>query len=318
MNKALLLMVTCIAATGCRNHYQSDVVKETYVHKYGLPISASDWEQQGQDGQMIQLQKDGITVAKSYEKGTPHGISSWSFPNTTTIHREEEYEHGNLIAKRENYLSGMPHREECYNQSGSLSKRMRWYEDGSPAGVETYEFGLLVSGEYRTPLNSIESRVQDGNGTRTMRNNDGELIAKDTIQDGELAQRITFFPNGDPETISPYVNGVIEGDRLTYFRGGLPKTIEQWSNGKQEGITTVFHNGEKFSEVPYINGEKHGIELRFRDGDLLVEELSWLGNNPHGPHKIYVDGSTKVEWYNQGEIVSRPTFERLNPPRAER
>ncbi len=318
MNKALLLFLACIAATGCRNHYQSDVVKETYVHKYGVPISASDWEKEGQDGKMVQLQKDGVTVTRSFEKGIPHGVTSWSFPNTTTIYREEEHEHGQLTAKREHYLSGMPHREECYDDLGSLSKRMRWYEDGSPAGIETYERGLLITGEYRTPLNSVDSRIQDGTGVRTMRNNDGELIAKDTFFDGEMTERTTFYPNGDPESISPYANGVVNGNRLVYFRGGLPKAIEQWSSGEQHGVTTVFHNGEKFSEVPYIHGQKHGIELRFRDGELLVEEISWLNDHQHGSHKIYVDGSTKVEWYHQGEIVSRPTFERLNPPRAER
>lgn len=318
MNKYLLLSLTLLATTGCRNYYQGQVVKETYEHKYGLPVSGADFEKQGKTGKIVQLLKDGVTVTRSLENGLANGITSWTFPNTSTIHREEEYENGTLMVKRENYSSGMPQREERFDEKGVVTQRLRWYEDGTPAGVEHYVSGLLMSGEYRTPLNLIESRVQDGVGTRVLRSGDGELIAKDTITDGELVERISYYSNGDPASIAPYADGEIHGDRLTYFRGGLPKTVEHWVHGKQQGSTLVYHNGEKFAEVPYIGGEKHGVELRYRDGDLLVEELSWLHNKQHGPHKIYVDGSTKVEWYHQGQIVSRPTFERLNPPTAER
>ncbi len=318
MNKYLLLSLALLATTGCRNHYQGDVVKETYEHKYGVPVSASDWEKQGKDGKVVQLLKDGVTVTRSIVKGVPQGITTWTFANTSTIHREEEYDLGNLIVKRENYMSGMPQKEASYDSNGVITKRLRWYEDGTPAAVENYTGGLLVTGEYRTPLNLIESRVQDGAGMRVMRNGEGELIAKDTITDGELVERITYYPNGDPSSISPYSDGEINGDRLTYFRGGLPKTVEHWCNGQQEGSTIVYHNGEKFAEVPFINGQRHGVELRFRDGQLLVEELSWLNNTQHGSHKIYVDGATKVEWYHQGQIVSHPTFDRLNPPTVER
>ncbi|MCH9609663.1 MAG: hypothetical protein S4CHLAM45_00520 [Chlamydiales bacterium] len=318
MTKYLLLIAALVATVGCRNHYQGEVVKETYEHKYGVPVSAADWEKQGQDGKVIQLRKDGVTVTHSYDHGVLNGVSSWTFSNSTTIQREEDYDQGKMVARREHYISGIPSREICYDQDGAATRRMRWYEDGTPAAIESYEQHLLTTGEYRTPLNLIGSKVSEGEGKRLMWDNEGQLIAEDKIVDGKLTERVEYYANGDPSVITPYVNDEIHGERLTFQKGGLPNTCEKWVCGKQEGATLVYLNGEKFAEVPYKDGAKHGIELRFRDGSLVVEEINWVNNLQHGSHKLFIDGSTKTEWYHHGSVVSRPTYERLNPIYAER
>ena len=91
--------------------------------------------------------------------------------------------------------------------------------------------------------------------------------------------------------------------------------MEQWVQGVQEGTTVVYQNGEKIAEVPYVRCNKHGIEHRYRDGAQLVEEVTWREDIQHGQHKLYIDGETKLEWYHNGELVSRPAFERMNMPR---
>ena len=45
-----------------------------------------------------------------------------------------------------------------------------------------------------------------------------------------------------------------------------------------------------------------------------MEEVSWKDNVKHGPRKLYVDGTAKTEWYHFGDLVSRPTYERMNLP----
>ncbi len=305
-----------LIATGCSpSNRHNDVVKETYIHKYGVPVAKTDWDEQGKDGQIIQLKKDGITLAQSFAQGILNGESTYTFPNSSTVHRVEVFEKGELVAKRENYTSGVPMWEETYKH-GTLAKLTRWYEDGTPSATEIYQGNYLVKGEYRTPLNAVEASVEKGEGIRISRTNDGELLSKDTIHNGEMVERVTYFANGDPSVITPFEHGVIHGMRLTYLHGGLPRTAEQWNHGKQEGTTIVYQNGEKYAEVPYVNGKKNGVETRYRDGHLLVEELTWKDNVQHGQRKLYVDGATKSEWYHQGEMVSRATFERMNLPRA--
>lgn len=310
----LLTFATCATTSCTRNNQNCDVVKETYIHKYGVPVTKSDWEDQGKEGKVVALHKDGITVSTSYSKGVTHGPVSYSYPNSSTIHRVETYSHGELIALRENYPSGVPMQEELFEGS-ELIKLTRWYEDGTPQATEHYNNTFLTVGEYRTPLNVMESRIQDGHGTRICRTNDGELLSKDSIQNGQMIERVTFYSNGDPSTVTPFENGVVHGLRLTFLQGGLPNTVEQWVYGIQDGTTVAYQNGEKSAEIPYEQGKKAGTESRFRDGELLVEEVNWKDDVQHGQRTLYIDGNSRVEWYHHGEIVSRTTYERMNMPR---
>ncbi len=315
MKKLVLVIFAALTmlTTGCRNSAErGEIVKETFIHKYGVPVARSDWVLNGKDGQVIQLHKDGITTSRSYEKGILNGQTSYTFPNSSTIQKVETYIGGQIIAKTENFPSGLPMFEEKY-EGDQLSQLTRWYEDGTLSAVENYnDSGYIDSGEYRTLLNVIESRVQSGNGTRINRNNEAELLSKDTIQNGQLVERVTFFANGDPSIGIPYENELIHGNCLTFQIGGLPKTVEQWVHGQQEGTTIVYQNGEKMAEVTYVQSEKHGPEYRFRDGTQMVDEITWTHGVQHGQRKIFTDEAERTEWYHQGELVSRTTFERMN------
>ncbi len=315
MKKSALLalgLLSCLAA--CRNNQSNDVVKSTYIHKYGVPINQEEWKRQGEDGKVVLLHKNGVTTSRSYSQGVLHGECTYSFPNTSTLAKTEIYEQGMLIARKENYISGVPHVEEDFEDE-VICRRSVWYENGSPQTVEAYANGLLSSGEYRTTTNQVETRVKGGSGTRVIRDQDGLLLARENIEGGRRIERVDYFINGDPSSITPYQNDHIHGTRLTFALGGLPNTVEQWNYDQQHGITVVYLNGEKVSEVPYVHGKRDGIEKKFRDGTILVEEMTWRNDEPHGKRIIYVDGATQVDYFNHGELVSRPTFERRNPQR---
>lgn len=311
-----LLILPLLAFTGCRNTArQSDIVKETYIHKYGVPVTKSDWDKQGQEGQTVSLRADGVTITTAYLEGIVHGPTTYTFPNSSTIQSVENYSYGTLVSKKEHFSSGMPMKEEIF-ENDSLVGLTLWYEDGTPKAHETYADQLLISGEFRTPLNVIDSKVHEGQGIRIWRSNDGELLSKDTFCNGQMTERVTYFANGDPATITPFTNNQMNGTRLTFRSGGIPQTVEQWVCGQQEGITVVYQNGEKFAEISYSQGKKNGIERRYRNGLLLVEEISWKDNTQHGQHKLFVDEDVKSEWYHHGQQVSQSIFERMNLPRA--
>ena len=73
-------------------------------------------------------------------------------------------------------------------------------------------------------------------------------------------------------------------------------------------MTITFRGGEKFSEVPYYQGKKHGVEKRFRDGKIIVEEISWENDLMHGPYHTFVNSNLKTEWYLYGEKVSKAVY----------
>lgn len=305
---ALILAST----TGCRNYSCcGDIVKETFVHKYGVPISQNDWIKNGKDGQIVHLNKNGVTVTTNFEKGVQHGDTTHSFPNNSTIQSILTYNLGTLVSKIVNYPSGVPQKKECY-ENAYVTKVVSWYEDGTPTSIESFEGKTLVAAEFRTPMNVVEARVENAFGTRLIRGKNGRVVAEDKIENGQMSLRTTFFSDGEPKAVTPYLDGHIHGTRLTYTEGGLPYTIESWENGLQEGITSSFRNGEKTSDTPYIRGKKHGIELCYRDGKMVAEEVTWQQGIQHGPRKIIAEDISTTEWYHQGNLVSRNTYERMN------
>lgn len=315
MKKCVLISLAALSVSivGCRNNsYRNDIVKETYIHKYGVPVSKANWIQNGEDGQIARVRKDGVTVTRNFVGGILQGKTTYSFPHSDTIHVVENYDQGKILTRVTNYPSGVPMHEESFDGSDFCEVAF-WYEEGVPSAVEIYrKDGYLLSGEYRTPLNVIESTVEDGVGTRIVRGSDGVLIAQDSIQNGQMTEKMSYSPDGEPAMITPYLHGRMHGTRLTFLSGGLPSTIEEWTDGQQEGMTLFFENGEKIAEAPYVQGIKHGVELRYRGGSILVEEISWKQGIQHGPRKIIIDDTVKTEWYHQGKLVSRNTYERMN------
>jgi len=137
----------------------------------------------------------------------------------------------------------------------------------------------------------------------------GQLISTDTIENGQMVLRQTYHPNGSPREMIPYQNGLVDGVKRTYLPAGEPDTFEQWVNGQQDGVTVVFQHGEKFAEVPYVNGEKHGVECRLKDGKTKVQEITWNNGQMSGPSTTYVGDNVKTDWYFKGKPVSKADYE---------
>jgi len=295
----------------CQNsRCQEDVVCQTYVHRYGVPLEAEDWLARGKHGQVVSLRKDGVTVTQSYDAGVLDGECSYTFPHRDIIHKKECYVQGNLVEETVHYSSGMPQQSIVYHHPNQIVTT--WYENGAPQSKEEFADGKVVTGEYYNLSNQIESRIEDGHGLRTCRNDQNVVEYVDTIHDGEMVQRTTYHPNGAPATAATYLNGQIEGERRTYLPAGEPATIETWTGDCQHGWTTEYIYGEKVAEVPYVKGQKHGVEQRFRDdGQFLVQEVTWVKGKQQGPCTSYVGNTKHVDWYFANRKVNKPTYDAL-------
>lgn len=317
MKKEILFSIFCssIFLTGCglpRKPCVDEVVCQTHLHRYGVPLDPNDWCARGQNGQVISTLKNGIVVAQNYDKGILHGQSTYTFPYRSAIQKREVYEMGNLIELTENYPDGLPLRTFTYLSDNSYTL-LSWYHTGAPMARESFEEGLLVTGAYYDLNNNVESSVVEGFGTKTIRNGEGVLLAVQTVKGGFLVSEITYHPNGTPSAVNPYFRGVIEGERKTYSPSGEPCTIESWKAGVQDGVTSEFEFGVRVCTVPYVNGKKQGVEARYaEDGETLAAEFSWFKGKKHGRCYSYFGGVKKEDWYYRDELVNKQTFDALS------
>jgi antitoxin component YwqK of YwqJK toxin-antitoxin module len=296
MKKNLIVATSLLTLVSCQSgNYVSynepmprpcEVVDETYVHKYGFEVQPDEWKNRGGHGQKITMLNNGVKCIEKYSFGVLEGETTYSFPYSSAVERAEVYTNGNLISEESRYLGGNPKRRVEYLMPG-VEKVTLWYESGVPEAVEEYNEKSLVRGEYYNAHHTLETQVVGGNGTRTNRSASGELLSRDTIENGDMIERISYFPNGTPKEMLPYRNNIVHGLRRTFLEGGEPKTIEEWQNGVQTGLTVVYQNGEKYAEIPYRGGLKHGIERRYVDGKDLFEEVTWVDGLESGQARTF-------------------------------
>ncbi len=301
-----------LALVGCHdsNNPNGQVISERYIHKYGYDVSKEDWESNGYPGQVVTTLRNGVTITSRYEDGKLHGTTTYTYPHSTTLESAHLFDRGQLVKVTSFSLRGTPTVEEVH-LAPNHRKITTWHTDGTPLCSEEYESGRLVEGEYFTQNNRVESRINKGEGVRTVRNEQGQLIARETVENGLIALRTEYYNTGTPRTITALLNGNLHGTKKTFSSSGEPLAIENWNAGQAHGLFTYFQNGAKYVESPYFEGSKEGIERHFIDGETLVEEAEFHGNKRHGPTIIYLDGYNKVEWYYTGERVSKEKYDEL-------
>lgn len=314
MNNKLfaLLGLLGLALCGCNNNNNDDnVVSQRYIHKYGYAVSQDEWESKNYPGQVITHLTNGVTVTATYENGIKHGPSTCTFPHSQTIEFYSLFNQGSKVKEIAYDPTGMPI-EEWIQLSATRYSITMWYHEGSPMLVEEFVGDELLEGQYFTLNNELESRVEKGAGLRVRRDRNGTLVAKETILEGYAAKKETFYPNGTPESIAMYFQDALDGEKRTFSQSGEPLAIEQWQSDQLHGKSTYFKNGNRYVEITYSYGQKHGVERHFIDGDIVSQEISWDRNRKHGEAVFYADGTPESHWFYEGEHVTKRKFEELN------
>ena len=117
-----ILLCLLISITSCQTNRQPDdeVVCET-VHRYGVPLAPDDWSERGQNGQVVSIRKDGVTVSRSYDAGVLHGECTYTFPNRDVVQKKEIYHQGSLTQEFAHYPNGLPQQQKIYQTPSRLS-----------------------------------------------------------------------------------------------------------------------------------------------------------------------------------------------------
>ncbi|MEX1012924.1 MAG: hypothetical protein WD595_03130 [Waddliaceae bacterium] len=312
--RLLLFGVLAFVLSSCsayREHRErQNIVNETYIHKYGLEVPEDDWSNRGRNGQVVTQLVNGVKVCRNYVGGQLNGEVTHSFPHIEKIETSQNYVQGYLVSEKNYYSSGIPSKEIEYLTPTSY-RTTTWYQSGTPRSREEMDNGFLYTAEYYTINNQVDSRISNGQGMRVNRDEWGQLISHDTIENGEMVLRKMYHPNSTPKELISYRNGKIEGQKRIYLPTGEPKAIEEWKADHKNGKTILFENGEAISEITFVDDLKTGVERRFSDGSTVVEEITWKKDKRHGPSYTYLGDRTQVDWYHEGRRVNKSQYDNL-------
>ncbi len=314
------IIASLALATACNGPYgpQDDeqrVIKQSYVHKYGVETDSKDWQERGGDGQVITTQKNGVTVSQRYVDRVLQGESTYTFPHSASIEKIAVYENGELLSETSHFPSGTKRMSTQYDPDRPENLIIsQWYENGVQRSREAYINDQLDEGTYYNHAGEVENTIAQGSGTRLERDDLGLLLSSDKFYNGELVESKFYYSNGSLKEFIPYHKGNIDGVRKFYFVAGDPQKFEEWHDGQQTGIVTMFINGEKYAEIPYENGVKSGIEKRYRDGEFVVEEITWMKGKQHGTYVTHIGNETAIDWYFHDKRVSKTQFDKMSNP----
>lgn len=312
MKRIPLFLLGSLVFTACQSTNSIDqVVSQTFVHKYGFETSEEEWEAREKDGQVVTMLKNGVKVTRSYQNGQLHGPTTHTFPHSSIVEKLLVYDQGSLLKESINDAAGMPIREEVYEFDNRTIITL-WDDKGVPLSIEEYDDEILMEGKYFTADHDLEGRVDSGSGERIKRDRTGLLISRDTIENGIIASRTTYHPNGNAHTISNYHDYQLHGPQLKYTASGKPLMELHWNHGVLDGSKVIYRNGSQVAVIPYINGQKHGVEFHYDDLGNLTAEIEWRNDKKHGATKLHTEDSTDTEWFFKGQSVNAEKFKNLD------
>ena len=308
--------LACLVSLGSCAPRSQEVAPEPvdtqYMHRYGMSVPEEKWLEQGRNGQVVTTSNNGVIASQTYYYGVLDGESTWTYPFSSVIQKRKQYSHGQLLIDTAYYSSGSKKQEWSLEPTEHAETLKQWYENGQLSSEEKISGKLLVHGTYYDPQGQKLSAVSDGEGQRTTKDTFGTLIFTEKYHSGEKEYLTSYYPDGTPKEMDPYVNGMVEGLRKTYYPGGEPKTLENWRANKQDGVTTVFKDGEKSEEITYVNGYKNGAGRLFKDGAIVVQEVTWKNDQKHGKCTTYIDNRKVTEWYFRGQKVTKAYWDSFN------
>jgi antitoxin component YwqK of YwqJK toxin-antitoxin module len=306
-----LFLVSAALITSCQSNSSVDqVVSQTFVHKYGFETSEEEWEARDQDGQVVTMLKNGVKVTRTFENGKLHGSTTHTFPHSSIVEKRLVYDAGTLLKESVNDAAGMPIREDVYEFDNRKIITL-WDDKGAPLSIEEYDDEILMEGKYFTSEHELEAAVESGYGERVKRDRTGLLISRDEIENGNIATRSTFHPNGQVHTVSHYHDYQLHGSQMKYTASGKPLMELTWNHGILDGTKIIYRNGSKVAVIPYIKGQKHGTEFHFDDLGNLTAEIEWRNDKKHGPTKLHSEETTDTEWFFKGQAVNAEKFQNL-------
>lgn len=280
-----------------------------YMHEYGTVITKDEWEEYGKNGKTSFTDEEGRLVVRSYKDGMLDGPTTISFPYSTSSQYIASYEAGKLKEYKTLNEAGLP-LNTVKHLGNNVEQHIHFSKMGFPHIKETQENGLITEGSYYDPSGKLEASISYGEGTRVIRSFTGHLLEKQQVEDGRITFATVYWENGFPKSYTPFHKDLIHGIRKTYLETGQPLTIESWEMDVLEGPTTIFDNGVQYSICNYHNGEKDGKELFFsEDGQDVIQEISWKHGLRHGPSQYILDGEETVEWFWEGEPLSKFSFD---------
>lgn len=117
----------------------------------------------------------------------------------------------------------------------------------------------------------------------------GTLLSKTWYREGKKIGKAQFYSlSGALVSLQRFKNGQWEGMQEYFYEDGRSKSLIPFLDGKLHGKVALFwENGKPKREVHYKNGCKEGSDTLWNQEGIVIDEGTYLLDQPLGVHRHY-------------------------------
>ena len=158
------------------------------------------------------------------------------------------------------------------------------------------------------PSNAIKEELNDGITKITVNDGTGNLSQSGIVKEGKRqGSWIDYYPNAMVKSITPYVDGKMEGLRVEFNNNGQLEKSMEYHNGLLHGDYKEMRSSLTKEERYYENGKLEGTVKIYYDNGKIMEEGLYKNGTRDGISKWYdQEGNVTIEYeYKNGELVKK-------------
>lgn len=158
------------------------------------------------------------------------------------------------------------------------------------------------------PANALKEELSEGITKIKVNDVAGNLLQSGIVKEGKKQGNwIEYYPNALVKSITPYVDGKMEGLRVEFSNNGQLEKSMEYHNGLLNGDYKELRYSSTKEERYYENGKLEGTVKIYYDNGKIMEEGLYKNGTRDGLSKWYdQEGNVTIEYeYKNGELVKK-------------
>jgi len=216
-----------------------------------------------------------VVLTKNYSMGEVIGNVKLVSKSGDAL-RDEKYEKGGLVLRREFYPGGGVYKETEYNGSPELPLRVRrYYKNGNLMWEQVFLRYYPQSNKVKTAASEVVQTEDGKDGVARVVDDDGELIMEVTLKNGKRNGLTRRWASNQLREEEHYVDDKLDGIAKSFYSAGRPYGPVSYERNYKAGVLTggatyYYYNGKILQQENYINGELVGAPIKYSEsGEIL-------------------------------------------------